>query len=555
MKRTIYILTGIVLLSLSSCSDFLEPKSQSEYVPKDANALQEMLIGSAYPRQDKGNFLLPFLSFLDDDIQFHKTDYEFSINSLKDVEAKQAVYTWQPDMFFIMERNGYPLQNIWEGYYNYILGANAALDYIGDVNGTEAEKNYVIAQSLGLRAFYYFMLVNHFGAPYNYDKQALGVPLKLDSNLLPEDQLLMTRNTVEEVYNQIVDDLNEAERLFLTLSKDKQYEPNYLVSLPMIQLLKSRVFLYMENWKDAAIYANKVIKDWSFALIDLNDLPSPTVAEPYYNFTSLKSSEVIWLYGSVSDLTVFNDQSVEYEEEGYFGNTTYYREAFIASDNLIESFEDGDLRKEKYIAKEFNKDDEVFYEDSYTTFGKYKLSATGEPSGSENFALSFRLGEAYLNLAEAAAHNNDESTALSALKTLLAKRYEPDKLVEPTGLTGDALKTFIKNERRKELCFEGQRWFDLRRYGMPQIVHRWGEQVYTLKQNDPSYTMPIPDAVLIKNKKLEQNPLAPKRENISYKLNKRNEYEKYIYIMGITCLYGIHFMLRRRHTDSYRRRR
>jgi len=35
---------------------------------KDANALQEMLIGSAYPRQDKSNFLLPFLSFLDDDI-------------------------------------------------------------------------------------------------------------------------------------------------------------------------------------------------------------------------------------------------------------------------------------------------------------------------------------------------------------------------------------------------------------------------------------------------------------------------------------------------------
>ena len=514
MKRIIYILTGIVLLSLSSCSDFLEPKSQSEYVTKDANALQEMLIGSAYPEQDKSNFLLPFLSFLDDDIQFHKTDYEFSINSLKNIEAKQAVYTWQPDMFFIMERNGYPLQNIWEGYYNYILGANAALDYIGDVNGTEAEKNYVIAQSLGLRAFYYFMLVNHFGAPYNYNKQALGVPLKLDSNLLPEDQLLMTRNTVEEVYNQIVDDLNEAERLFLALSKDKQYEPNYLVSLPMVQLLKSRVFLYMENWKDAAIYANKVIKDWSFALVDLNNLPSPTVAEPYYNFTSLKSSEVIWLYGSVSDLTVFNDESVEYEEEGYFGNTTtYYREAFIASDNLIESFEDGDLRKEKYIAKEFNKDDKVFYEDSYTTFGKYKLSATGEPSGSENFALSFRLGEAYLNLAEAAAHNNDESTALSALKTLLAKRYEPDKFVEPTGLTGDALKTFIKNERRKELCFEGQRWFDLRRYGMPLIIHRWGEQVYTLKQNDPSYTMPIPDAVLIKNKKLEQNPLAPKRES------------------------------------------
>ena len=99
-------------------------------------------------------------------------------------------------MFFIMEKNSPVVYNIWEGYYKFILGANAALDYIGDVNGTEAEKNYVIAQALGLRAFYYFMLVNHFGAPYNYDKQAAGVPLKLTSNLLPEEDLLMTRNSV-----------------------------------------------------------------------------------------------------------------------------------------------------------------------------------------------------------------------------------------------------------------------------------------------------------------------------------------------------------------------
>lgn len=82
MKKFIYTIIGIVLLSLSSCSDFLEPKSQSEYVPKDANALQEMLIGSAYPQHKSGNNLLGFLSFLDDDVQFHKTGYEFDSNSL-----------------------------------------------------------------------------------------------------------------------------------------------------------------------------------------------------------------------------------------------------------------------------------------------------------------------------------------------------------------------------------------------------------------------------------------------------------------------------------------
>lgn len=43
-------------------------------------------------------------------------------------------------MFFIMEKNSPVVYNIWEGYYKFILGANAALDYIGDVNGTEAER-------------------------------------------------------------------------------------------------------------------------------------------------------------------------------------------------------------------------------------------------------------------------------------------------------------------------------------------------------------------------------------------------------------------------------
>ena len=59
------------------------------------------------------------------------------------------------------------------------------------------------------------MLVNQYGLPYNYNKESLGVPLKLDSKMRDDDNILMRRNTVEEVYRQIVTDLNEAERLFL----------------------------------------------------------------------------------------------------------------------------------------------------------------------------------------------------------------------------------------------------------------------------------------------------------------------------------------------------
>lgn len=511
-RNILYTLAGSILLLLStaSCSDFLEPKSPNEYVPKDANALQELLIGAAYPTAYGGNRFLTFVDCFSDDWQFHKLDASFADDDIGRETALQALFTWQPDMFITMETQGYSYNNIWQGYYKYILGTNAVLDYIGDVKGTDEEKNYVIAQALALRGFYYFMLVNHFGAPYNYDKDALGVPLKLESKLNAEDEVLIPRNTVGEVYKQVLADLNEAERCFLTLPKAKQYQLDYMMNLPAVQLLKSRLFLYMENWAEAAKYANKVITDWNFSLLDLNNLPEPTKKEPYYNFVSPDSPEAIWFFGNIDDLAGINE-SVALEIEGPSGKSVY-RDVFIASDELLNSFEENDLRKDNYIVKEFDNTNTEFL-DSYSVYGKFKISSKGAPQSGESFALALRLSEAYLNLAEASALNQQEGTALNAMKTLLEKRYKTDTYQQPANLTGETLVNFIRNERRKELCFEGQRWFDLRRYGMPSFSRMWAKKIYTLKKNDPSYTMPIPEEVLRENSSLEQNPLAPSRKD------------------------------------------
>ena len=83
-------------------------------------------------------------------------------------------------------------------------------------------------------------------------------------------------------------------------------------------------------------------------------------------------------------------------------------------------------------------------------------------------------------------------------------------------MTGDDLVEMIRQERRLELCFEGHRWFDLRRYGMPSFSREWWNdgvlvKQYTLEKNDPSYTLPIPQAVIELNRQLEQNKLANPR--------------------------------------------
>ena len=194
-----YLIYTITLTSLTACSDFLEPKSQSKYIPKDANALQEMLIGEAYPQQGNTKFLA-YLEILADDIDQNQVEgYEFPENEQGKMETFEVLYSWQPNMFEMQQKLGQEPSNTWGNLYEYILGANAALDYTDEVSGTEAEKNYIKAQSYALRAFFYYMLVNQYGLPYNYDKESLGVPLKIDSKMRDEGEVLMKRNTVEEV--------------------------------------------------------------------------------------------------------------------------------------------------------------------------------------------------------------------------------------------------------------------------------------------------------------------------------------------------------------------
>ena len=496
-KNVVYIIG--LLMMVTSCSDFLEPKSQSEFVPKNAVSLNEMLLGDAYPQPNVSScYLFSLQTMLDDDICCSSLPY--TAYQVAQLPGYNALYSWQPDMFYLMgEVNIF--YNVWESYYQFILGANAALDYIDDMVGTYEEKAIVKAQSYALRALYYFNLVNLFGEPYNHNKKALGVPLKISSELT---STLPARNTVEEVYTQIETDLNEAEKFYLSLPESSQFSKNYRTSLPMVQLLKSRVYLHMERWSEAAEYADKVISDWSFSLVDLNTLPAPTAKEPYYNFISFDCSETIWLYGSVDDVTKYNRFIIGGQDK----QPRWYM--FNASTDLLTGYVGGDLRKERYIVKEYS-DPTI-----YLTFGKYLISSTHVPSSGTEFGVAFRLAEAYLNLAEGAALSNDPVTARAAINTLREHRFTPETYTPMPELTGQDLVDYIRQERRLELCYEGFRWFDLRRYGMPSFSRDWvvnGEKVatYVIAEKDPSYTLPIPEQVLEKNKNLEQNTLANPR--------------------------------------------
>lgn len=517
-------------VALCSCEDFLEPSSTSEFVPKDASSLNELLLGEAYPRNDIDRMNV-FLNLMDDDIT--AMPYQVPQDGF-DANRFLAAYTWQPDMFKMMEEAGYTGTNMYKRYYELILGANAVIDYIDQVNDEEQNINYVLAQAYALRGYLYFKLVNIFGQPVNSQPDALGVPLKLNSGVENTENAL-ARRTVKEVYTQVINDLKEAERLYETLSVDKQFAKDYRTSLPMVQLMLSRVHLYQENWSDAASYAHKVMTNSNFKLLDLNAVETLTEEGfPFYKtyHAYSESSEVIWLYGSVSDMGswVMSYAGTSNPKD----NNRVMHSYFKASDELMDSYEDTDLRKERYIIKKAVRDERGI--DVWTPMAMGKLSVnipeqTGvslnnfyKPiSASGVFGRSLRLSEAYLNYAEAKAmlfqkgsDANGATDAKNALDALRVKRFAASDFEALNISDAEELVEFVREERRRELCFEDHRWYDLRRWGMKEIKHVWytdanTKSTFTLTQGDKGYTVPIPDEAMDLNAALKQNELPSKR--------------------------------------------
>lgn len=491
MKRfnllTILLLSALVV---SGCSDFLKPKSNTEYVPKDATSLNEILLGEGYMLMTGGAKTGVFTSVLDDDVTVG--EYKEEIETPEAYKALKAAHTWDPKMFVVFGEAGFGDNrvNIWLSYYKYILGANAALDYIDEAEGKAELKALVKAQALALRALYHFELVNYFALPYNISPDSPGVPIKLNSALAEETP---KKASVKEVYESVVSDLKESESIYTSLPEEMQYRNDFRTNLPMVRLLLSRVYLYMEKWNECSDYANKVISDSRFSLLNLNTVP--TDLRPRFNFISVDNPEVIWLYTRAQD--VFDFSTYKWKSP----NDSFTNHIFMASEGLVKSFGEDDLRKQFYLVlDEFSGDPS-----DYTAFSKVGIHNMGGWLTTDNaFGKAFRVAEAYLNFAEAQAQlaiAGDAAklkSAVEAINLIRKNRYKAGSEYEISATNASDLLKEVREERRRELCFEGHRWFDLRRYGMPQITHVWHDDAeqtstVTLTEKDARYVLPIPE--------------------------------------------------------------
>ena len=468
MKKLQFMICILGLLGLNACSDYLNKESSDEVIVKTVSDYSELLLGAGYP--EPTGSLYNTLYLLDD-------DYMLNENSLDDEEDYSGAvsafpfYTWQANMWERQEVNASTYGESYSPTYTRLMGVNAVLDGIDEAIGEIEDRDQVKAEALALRGYYYFMLVNLYGEPYNYNKQALGVPLKLTANMETNGT---ARSTVEDVYKQIVSDLKAASDLF---EKYPKRRGSYRINLPATNILLSRVYLHMELWDEAIAAATKAIENGG-VLTNYVNLKSSSTCISNYNY-----SEVEWVYGN--------------------GNTpTRSLPGMVVSTELRNKFLENpnDTRINLWF---------LINRTNWNITKKRISYPSGTPRTPTN---SIRMSEAYLNRSEAYAQKGECVAAWNDLSHLRENRYKEYSETAITDAT--VLLKEIREERRLELCFDEVRWFDLRRYGMPSISHLYkvrksaSWQTYTLNEKEPLYTLPLPSDVMNENSALQQNESA-----------------------------------------------
>lgn len=520
MKRLLYILIAGVLVTLGGCKKFLEEKSLDEIKPVTTQDLTALMAGEAYPYNTN---LCPVINMVTDDISCNGGQKEATYEAV--VRKGKPIFSWSKNMFEeLLLPDGFSsvtYLNSWEQIYRRIAGCNVALNYVNKVTGSEADKANIRGEALALRAYYYFLLVNLYAKPYNAagsdPESNPGVPLKLKMEVTDE---LFKRNSVAEVYRQIESDLTESANILKQYPREKTV---YKMNETAVYALLSRVYLYQEKWDQVIEYANKaLVRKPGLAQL------STFSATNYYkynvnnNTTNLnkiydpaKSVEIIWAYQPVSggeDEVLKVSLAPTYNASR---NPPYQiapellglYESRGQADTLVYL---ADLRPRLYLK----------YSSVLVTFIPPNTGIFSyKPYSGGMGGAGIRVAELYMNRAEAnirkfIATGNGEFriSALSDINAVRISRYDSRKAYVPIDIAdGTALLNFCKDERRREFPFDGHRWFDLRRYGMPSITHVYEEiagagETFTLSAGDSRYTLPIPKAVMDRNGLLTQNP-------------------------------------------------
>lgn len=340
------------------------------------------------------------------------------------------------------------VRNIWGAFYKMINHANWAIKLVSPLPESVIdadEKRKLVAQAKGLRALGHFDALRYYGEFYDLDSK-FGIVLREE----PGDYTnrYKARNTVAEVYNLILQDLDDA------IQDGPDFTKPVLFSKTAAKALKARVYLYRGEYAQAAVLAQEVIEEGTRSL-------SPTFAEVFS--TGFSSTEMI-LMRATDAVTAAQNERKRFT----------YTNGYAVTGDLLISLLDGDPRQ----PATYNDANKLILKVDNITF--------------ERPTYFIRLAEMYLIQAEALARSGASlEDAKAPLETIVSRAYGTPYASPATDT--DELLDEIYEEIIKELCFEnGAEWFASLRF----------DKIFDVKPTvtrTTQFIMPIPESEVHNN--------------------------------------------------------
>lgn len=383
--------------------------------------------------------------------------------------------------------------NLYRDAYVGVNRANAVLKYVPGVSMDATRRAQIIAEAKFFRALYYFDLVKAFG----------GVPLRLEPTESTSPAVLnLPRATEEAVYTQIIKDLTEAEA-------DMPSRNPTRAAKGAASALLAKVYLYRRQWSEAMQAADRAIGGGytlagNFATLFPADNNPESILE-VQNAGSPDGNNIL------PDLLLPNPPA-----------TYSFAKFNIPTGELLQYADTLNDNRWSFVGNTNAGHNHVSFVLKRSTNaqenGPFVYKWPGPPNGfnSPDNTYVLRLADVLLMYAEASNElNGPGGGALDKLNSIrLRAGLALLTAGSPEAASKDALRNEIDRQRRLELAFEGERWFDLVRYARHEKADGVNHAVTALDiiqqrrgSADENYLLfPIPLNETNTNPNVEQNP-------------------------------------------------
>ncbi len=489
MKKTIINLFLVMLLAFgfSACNDdLLEPVPEtalSELSVFDTKERVEAQMNGIYTAFKSGQYLGGRYQVYNS----IRGDHFLNLQS----NGVTGYQTWQNLVFPTTGE----VQNLWAQIYAAVNRVNMFLRgleanqemLLGDNIITQAEYDQYYGEALALRGMAFHHIIQLYARPYNQDPQDWGALLRITAQDSSADND-MPRSTLEETYEQILEDLVTAEGLLQDESGANTDETVTRLHRSSVIAFKTRVYLHMSDYASVIEEANKIVSQ-----------SAPFTAPDGVAYALHENFDEIWTNYTTSE-SVFSIPMTPTELPGTQNFLAHYftdapiggLEYPINQDSYVwssDAFPEDDHRRLLVTERTFQGEDHLFIH-------KYPTE------GQQDWAPVMRYAEVLLNLAEAEArHNGSVTSRASDLLNAVFLRSNPD--ADPIDISDvDEFVDRVLLEREMEFLAEGIDNMDVQR---TVSEFRSKGDVSSISPGATQYVWAIPQSELNTNDLIQPN--------------------------------------------------